>query len=179
MRIKRVFARANKWTFEIPPIAELLTRYVGDGQGWIDPFAGMKSPAEITNDLDISLPADFHLEAVDFCNELLGVYEGVLIDPPYSYRQISEHYRDKGVKATYKDTSYNFYGRVYNAIAPKIKLGGIAISFGWNSNGVGKVRGFEIKEILLVAHGLHHNDTICTVEQKVQAHSELGLDIDL
>lgn len=29
--------------------------------------------------------------------------------------------------------------------------------------------GFEIIEILLVAHGLHHNDTIVTVERKIQS----------
>jgi len=165
--INRVFARANKWTFQIPPIAELLTRYVDSGV-WVDPFAGANSPATITNDMDGRQPTRYHLEAVEFCKGLTGVYDGVLIDPPYSYRQISEHYRGQGIKATYKDTSYNFYGRVYEAIAPKIKQGGYAITCGWNSNGVGKVRGFEIVEILLVAHGLHHNDTIVTVERKIQ-----------
>jgi len=30
---------------------------------------------------------------------------------------------------------------------------------------MGKNRGFEIVEILLVAHGGHHNDTIVTVEK--------------
>ncbi len=49
-----------------------------------------------------------------------------------------------------------------------IKVGGYAISFGWNSSGFGKKRGFEIIEILLVAHGGRHNDTIVTVERKVQ-----------
>ena len=33
---------------------------------------------------------------------------------------------------------------------------------------MGKNRGFEIVEILLVAHGGHHNDTICTVEKKIE-----------
>ena len=40
------------------------------------------------------------------------------------------------------------------------------ISFGWNSIGFGKNRGFEIIEILLVAHGGTKNDTIVTVERK-------------
>lgn len=53
-----------------------------------------------------------------------------------------------------------------NPICDKIKVGGYAISFGWNSNGFGKNRGFEVIEILLVSHGGHHNDTICTVEMK-------------
>ena len=41
----------NKWTFKIPAIADLITRYVGDGDGWLDPFAGRYSPAKLTNDL--------------------------------------------------------------------------------------------------------------------------------
>jgi len=47
-------------------------------------------------------------------------------------------------------------------------LGGLAIVCGWNSNGVGKSRGFELIDGLVVAHGLHHNDTIVTVEIKIK-----------
>ena len=36
----RKFAMGNKWTFQIWPITKLLTKYVGDGKGWIDPYAG-------------------------------------------------------------------------------------------------------------------------------------------
>uniref|UniRef100_A0A6M3L0X0 Putative methyltransferase n=1 Tax=viral metagenome TaxID=1070528 RepID=A0A6M3L0X0_9ZZZZ len=166
MIINRVWASPSKWTFTIKPIAELVSRYVGDGRGWVDPFAGMNSPAQITNDMDTEMPTMYHMEAEEFCRSLPGSYDGVLVDPPYSYRQISEHYRGRGIKATYKDTSYNFYKRVYKEIAPKIKEGGVAISCGWNSNGVGKCEGFDVIEVLLVAHGLHHNDTIVTVERK-------------
>lgn len=31
-----------------------------------------------------------------------------------------------------------------------------------------KQRGFEIIEILLIAHGGNHNDTICVVEHKIK-----------
>lgn len=59
-------------------------------------------------------------------------------------------------------------GKLKTTIAYRIELGGLAISFGWNSNGFGKKRGFEIIEILMVAHGGNgHNDTICTVERKI------------
>lgn len=47
------------------------------------------------------------------------------------------------------------------------QTGGVCISFGWNSMGIGKKNGFEIIEILLVAHGGMHNDTIVTVETKL------------
>ena len=35
-------------------------------------------------------------------------------------------------------------------------------------NGIGKTRGFETLEILLVAHCGNHNDTIITVERKIK-----------
>lgn len=93
MRLDRVWAMPNKWTFQIQPIAGLLAKYVGDGKGWIDPFAGMCSPAEITNDLNPKNKAQYHLDALDFLNTLNGnKYQGVLFDPPYSLRQMQECY---------------------------------------------------------------------------------------
>ena len=167
MRINRVFARANHETFKIKPIADLLNRYVKGV--WVDPFAGANSPAEITNDMNPEMPTDYHLDAEEFVKSIpmTNKLNGVLFDPPYSYRQITEHYKNFGRKADYKDTSYNFYKRVIDPLSKKVRRRGYAISFGWNSNGFGKVNGFKIIEILLVAHGLHHNDTIVTVERKI------------
>ena len=172
VKINRVWAMPNKWTFTIKPIAELLARYVGDGKGWIDPFAGENSPAEFTNDLNPEMKTIYHLEAVDFCRQLNRHYSGVLFDPPYSYRQISDCYRGIGLKATQQDTQSFFYNKVMNEICDKIKVGGMAITCGWHSNGFGRRRGFELIEVLLIAHGSgsHRNDTIVTVERKIQAN---------
>lgn len=170
MKIERKWAMPSAWTFTIKPIKELLGRY-NIGKNWIDPFAGQNSPAEITNDHNPETPALYHLEAREFVESFIKTkkrFDGALFDPPYSYRQVSEHYKVIGKKATQLDTSTQFYNRVLNPLADIIKPGGYAISFGWNSNGMGKNRGFEIVEILLVAHGGHHNDTICTVERKIQ-----------
>ena len=158
----------NRWTFTIKPIKNLLDRYVGDGIGWVDPFAGMNSPAEFTNDLNPKMHSVHHMTAVDFCNMLPGTYHGVLFDPPYSYRQIKECYGGIGLVVHQEDTQNSFYSKVLDAICGKIVPGGYAISFGWNSVGFGKSRGFEIAEILLVCHGGHHNDTVVTVDRKVQ-----------
>uniref|UniRef100_A0A6M3KSB2 Putative methyltransferase n=1 Tax=viral metagenome TaxID=1070528 RepID=A0A6M3KSB2_9ZZZZ len=167
MKQNRIFATANHNTFSIPPIKELLERYVGSGFGWVDPFARNSKVAEITNDMNPETTAQYHLDALDFIKEVPSHIRGVLFDPPYSYRQISEHYKVIGKKATYKDTSYNFYRRIMIPLTKKIEKGGYVISCGWNSNGFGKKLGFLIVEILLVAHGLHHNDTIVTVEKKL------------
>lgn len=167
--IKMHWARAmpSKDTFTIKPIKELLERY-NVGSNWIDPFAGDNSPAGITNDHNPEKNAIYHLEAEEFVKMYPDEqFDGGLFDPPYSYRQVSEHYKVLNKKATQLDTSTRFYNRVLNPLANVIKTGGYNIHFGWNSNAMGKNRGFEIIEILLVAHGGHHNDTIVTVERKL------------
>ncbi len=85
-----------------------------------------------------------------------------VFDPPYSPRQLKECYKGKGEYDTKSSTWSNWK----NLLSKKIKQGGLVISFGWNSNGMGLSRGFKIIEILLVAHGGMHNDTICLVEKK-------------
>ena len=168
MEIKRIWAMPNKWTFRIKPIKNLIFKYGGDFNKWIDPFAGMTSPAEITNDLNPKSCAKYNMKALDFSKMLKGKYNGVLFDPPYSGRQVKECYNDLGIDVLRDDTNSFFYASVKRELSDKIKGGGYAISCGWNSNGFGKKYGFEIIEILLVAHGSAHNDTIITVEKKIQ-----------
>lgn len=168
MEIKRIWAMPNKWTFEIKPIKRLIDKYVGDGKGWIDPFAGMYSPAEFTNDINPEMNATYHLDAKDFVESLNGYnYSGVLFDPPYTLGQIKETYRKVGFERADMKHNAQLYGEVKDAVAPKIKSGGIIIHCGYHSNGFGKGRGFDIVEILLVAHGGAHYDTIVTIEQKM------------
>lgn len=174
MIINRVWAMPSKWTFQILPIGNLVSRYVKDGKGWIDPFAGMTSPAEITNDLNKEMPTKFHLDAFEFCKTLQDkTYSGVLYDPPYSLRQIMECYEGIGQTVDKKWATTKFYSDIKRNLSSKIIPGGYVISFGWNSIGFGKNRGFKLIEVLLVCHGRLHNDTICTVEQKIQHHMEI------
>jgi len=90
-----------------------------------------------------------------------------LYDPPYSLRQVSECYKNVGIPVTMETTQSSWRRKHLDEIARIIKPNGKVICFGWNSSGVGKTRGFKIKEILLVPHGGSHNDTICTVEVKL------------
>jgi hypothetical protein len=176
MKISRVWAMPNKWTFAMPPVAELITRYVGGGRNWIDPFAGMNSPAEHTNDLNPNSPALSHMDAFDWVETLRGNYDGCLFDPPYSLVQVSRSYSDFGLKSRIGTTDPTAsFKAVKDKISELIKLGGYVISCGWNSNGFGKSRGFKLEEILLVAHGGGHNDTIVTVERKEKQQGVLNL----
>ena len=164
--VSRVWSMPTPWTFEMTAVKGLLGRYVGDGAGWIDPFAGKNSPAEITNDHNPERTAMYHMEALDFAKMLEGTYTGVLYDPPYSFTQIKQHYTLLGQSPSKDKTDMRAYEHVKSALCEKIKPGGYAISFGWNSNGFGKARGFKVIEIMLIAHGGSKNDTIVTVETK-------------
>jgi hypothetical protein len=55
---------------------------------------------------------------------------------------------------------------VKDALHERLKRGGVAVCCGWNSSGFGVGRGYRLTDVLLVAHGGAHNDTIVTVETK-------------
>ena len=70
-------------------------------------------------------------------------------------------------------TRMDFWSKCKDEIARITKPGGKVICFGWNSMGLGKNRGFEMTNILLVPHGASKNDTITTVEIKIAPEKEL------
>jgi len=155
-------------TFSIPPVRDLVVRMKKTIGGiWIDPYANTSRIADITNDLNDGYDTDYHMDAFDFLKTFEDQsVDGVLFDPPYSPRQVSEHYASFGRKCTYKDTSNNWWSRQKREIGRIVRTGGVAIVCGWNSGGIGIKYGFKMTEILLVPHGGNHNDTIVTVEIK-------------
>jgi hypothetical protein len=173
IEIERVWAMPNKWTFTIKPIKELLNQEVGNGflvNGiWCDPFAGMNSPAKVTNDLNPKAKSDYHLDALEFLKtQKSGEFDGVLYDPPYSISQASECYDNFGKdKLKVSVANMNYWKQCKNEVGRITKSNGKVICFGWNSMGLGKNRGFKMNRILLVAHGGSKNDTIVTVETKL------------
>jgi len=173
MIIERVWAMPNKNTFDIKPIKKLLAEEMTEGL-WIDPFANKNKLATITNDLNPDFDTDYHMDALDFLrmfdNESV---DGVLYDPPFSPRQVSECYNDFGYNVTWNTTKASFWSNHKKEIARILKVGGKVFTFGWNSGGIGKGHGFNIKRILLVPHGGWHNDTICTVEIKIMQQISL------
>lgn len=167
MVIERAWCMPNKNTFTIKPIHTLLSEEI-TGDTWIDPFANNNKFAQITNDLNTDMDTDYHMDALDFLKMFADEsVDGVLFDPPYSPRQIKESYESVGLDTQGGVlTRSSFWSNMKAEIARIVKPRGKVICFGWNSQGVGKTRGFEMTRILMVAHGGNHNDTICTVEAK-------------
>jgi hypothetical protein len=168
--MSRAWAMPNKDTFSVPPIGSFVKRYFAESKLSIDPFARNKRWATRTNDLNPETSAEYHMDAEAFLAMLAEQGDRadlILFDPPYSPRQISECYKHIGMEVGMKETPMALlHKRVRDAIVPVCLPEAIVLSFGWNTVGMGKKRGFEIVEIMLVCHGGGHNDTICMAERR-------------
>lgn len=170
IKIARVWAMPNSRTFDIKPVAELIDYYINSENAIVivDPFANGEKFATITNDLDPQYDTTYHMDAYDFLKMLPdGIADMVLYDPPYSSRQVAESYKKFGMSVNMETTQGSYWRKQKEQISRITKKGGVAISFGWNSGGIGKKYGFSPLEYMLIAHGGAHNDTIVTVERKI------------
>tara|TARA_S200002703_G_scaffold6737_1_gene7274 strand:- start:45 stop:491 length:447 start_codon:yes stop_codon:yes gene_type:complete len=146
--IERYWAMPSHQTFTIKPFKELIEKELGSE--YIDPF-----------------PYPFKQDAIEYLKTIEDNSENYLVfDPPYSQRQLREMYDNNGLSLD-NPMNNSYWANCRKEISRIIKKNGKVISFGWNSNGIGKKYGFEITKIVLVAHGSQHNDTIATVEMKI------------
>lgn len=170
MKFSRAWAMPTADTFDCKPMGDFVRSYLRGVS--VDPFARNKRWATHTNDLNPQTEAEHHMEAIDFLRMLAdqGVKaDVVLIDPPYSPRQVKECYDGIGLKMKQTDALRGFYHkRLKEQLCRLLADDGAVLTFGWNSTGMGRKLGFEIVEILLVCHGSDHNDTICVAERRAE-----------
>lgn len=168
----RVFSMPSSDTFKIKPIRQFVLKYLNKSKLSIDPFARNSIlPVTYTNDINPKTLSKYHLEALEFLDLLVGLNvksDLVILDMPYSNRQISECYKELGIKVTQQHTQNSaFYKKIRDKVDTFVPSGGIVLSFGWNSVGMGIKRNYKLIEVLLCVHGGSHNDTICIAEQKI------------
>jgi hypothetical protein len=176
MIFNRIWAMPSADTFDIPPIGEFVKKYLRKSKISIDPFARNKRWATYTNDLNPETAAEYHYDSIEFLQMLITLNteaDLVLFDPPYSPRQIKECYDSVGLKMGALDAMRTNWQIERDLIYKLLSLNGIVLSFGWNSMGMGQGRDTTIEEILLVCHGVGHNDTICLAERKIGHQLEL------
>ena len=153
MILERVFGRPSHRTFSIPPIAKLIKEESRSCDDIIEPFP-YQSKQDVFDYLD-KIPD----ESADMA----------LVDPPYTKRQVSDHYKEQGVKVSGWHTSSGWTAKVKREIARKIKPNGKSITFGYNSNGLGKINGMWPYRILIVHSAGDHYDLLCTCDIKKEA----------
>ena len=141
-----------------------------------DPFAreGFVGKLEncISNDLSPEFNTDFNLEFKDFSllmKTFNKSFDLVVFDPPYSLRQLKEHYDGIGKDLKLWQT-HNMWGVGKTALAECMPVGSITISLGWTTAGFGKKRGFQKKAIHVFEQAAREDrySLFVVVEEKVQ-----------
>lgn len=164
-------------TFTCPPIRSFVMQYLKNSKVSVDPFARNFPGCTYTNDLNPNTQAQYHMDARSFLEMLVkqGVRADLVVfDPPYSPQQIKEHYRIAGVKFSQEDAQRSHaWTAEKNLINQILPLNGHVLCFDWNTMGMGKNRGYSIKQILIVCHGAGHNDTLCMAERRTS--EQMGL----
>ena len=172
MRINRVRSMPSANTFDIPPIGEMVKRYLRESKVSVDPFARNKRWATYTNDLNPETAADYSMPAKEFLQSLRDkniVVDLVLFDPPYSRRQVKEVYDSVGIQFMNSDSQYysSNWRDERTIINDILCVGGHVLSFGWNTSGMGSFDYFAAEELLIVCHGGSRYDTLCIAEKKM------------
>lgn len=159
----------NARTFSIKPIKEFVEKNIKGAEVIIDPFANENKYGTVTNDLNPQFDTDYHLDALEFLKrQKAESADVVLYDPPYSVSQAKECYDNFGKeKLETNVANQKYWSECKKEVSRICKKGGVVLCFGWNSNGIGKTNGMGMTEIMLVAHGGGHYDTICTKEIKL------------
>lgn len=122
-------------------------------------FAGptLLSVDELRNDLDPLMPADHHLDALQFLRQWQGEkFNTVLLDPPYAYRKSME---------MYKGFACSQFRQLKDEIPRVLHPGGKVITFGYHSIVMGTKRGFTLERLALFSHGGAIHDTVATIER--------------
>ena len=171
MNIQKRWAMPNGNTFTIGPIKEFVEAEVVKGGVIVDPFANNCKYGTITNDLNPEYDTTYRMDALEFLKSLgSNSADLVLYDPPYSITQAAQLYRDYGKdKLEVNVANMRYWKLIKDNIARILKANGRVMCFGWNTNGLGKGRGFEMTDILIVSHGGSKNDTLCKKKKKKEA----------
>ena len=153
----------KKYTFEMP---KLYKWTIQNCKGEVlNLFAGktiLKEIKEIRVDLNKSMSADYYMDAFEFVQMAKKngwQYDTVLFDPPYNLRKSREKYMGIYTSELRK---------IKTEIPYIIKENGFVISYGYDTTGMGRQRGFELIHICIVNHSGDYNDTLCIIERKLQ-----------
>ena len=147
----------RRYTFESPKIKKWVEE---NSKGkCLNLFAGKTklNLDEIRNDVDKTMLADYHKDAVDFVKEWKGKkFNTIILDPPYAYRKSMEMYN--GNKAS------RF--KILADLIPNIlEENGKVIVFGYHSTFLSKKRNATLKKLCVFAHSGSQHCTIGIIEQ--------------
>jgi hypothetical protein len=155
----------KRYTFQQPKLREWTEKQCKGKV--LNLFAGTTklNVNEVRVDIDKNVPADYYMEAFEFVNfakEQGMKFDTIVLDPPYNLRKSREKYGGRYIGS---------FTKIKNALLPLMNDGCIVISYGYDTVGMSKCRGFEKIGVCVVCHNGDHNDTLCLVEQLIATPS--------
>jgi len=148
----------NRYTFDSPKIKQWVESKCNNKV--LNLFAGKNklNADEVRNDIDETMVAEYHKDALDFVREWKGEkFDTVVLDPPYAYRKAMEMYN-----GNYSSR----FKQIADELPNLLNENGTVISFGYHSTFLGKKRGFKLKELCVFAHGGAQHCTIAIIEER-------------
>lgn len=145
------------YTFEQPALLKwtqkwckgsVLNLFAGKTKVWYDEFRV---------DIDPEMKPDYLGDAYEFVKTTDKKFDTVIFDPPYNLRKAREKYEGRYIGSLTK---------LKNILPQIVKPAGHVLSYGYDTVGMSRLRGFEKIAICVVCHSGDHNDTLCLVERK-------------
>lgn len=159
--LERVVASTHKWTFRVPEIRAAVEEHL-EGRV-LNLFAGdsrLNHDDEVVrNDINPEIDAEYNFDAIEVADYFPPQsFDTVVLDPPFSIRNAILRYDDYNVGK---------WKLVADGVHKVIRPGGVVISLGHNSTGLGKTRGFAKEKLFIFNHKGGHHDTFCLIERQV------------
>jgi hypothetical protein len=167
LEMERWFEMPRKWTFQMPKLRQWVeSRVQGDALNMFGGVTQLVHPERDKgyiiqhNEINEDLAADSRRDAyqLDQWQEMKGLFDTVIFDPPYSAHQAVKTY---GVKKA------QLVSHARDVVEYVLKPGGRVLSLGFNSTGMSESRGFVKEALALVNCGGSHNDYIILCERHV------------
>jgi len=165
-KLELINTNLRRYTFDSPKIKKWVES--NSSGKCLNLFAGKNKLEidEIRNDIDKTMIAEFHKDAVDFVKDWKGrKFNTIILDPPYAYRKSMEMYNGN-------------YSSRFKQLADEIPRilseDGKVISFGYHSTFLGKKRGFILNKLCIFAHGGSQHCTIGIIESIKQETAKNG-----
>lgn len=160
IKFRYILQPPKKWTFEQPKLKKW-TEENSKGKV-LNLFAG-KTKLNL-NEYRIDLNDEFKPDYVGDCYEFVLYaiekkikFDTIIFDPPYNLRKSREKYGENRYIGSLT--------KLKNILPRILNLNGWVLSYGYDSVGMSKSRGFKKISICLVCHNGDHNDTICLKEE--------------
>ena len=155
-KLELVRTNLRRYTFDSPKIKKWVEE--NSSGKCLNLFAGKNKLDldEVRNDLDETVLADYHMDALDFVKQCKDKFDTIILDPPYALRKAMEMY-----KGNYSSKFKQIADEITKLCKPKTKI----ISFGYHSTFMGKVRKYDLVKLCVFAHGGSQHCTIGIIEQ--------------